>query len=68
MLEFITMKRNKGSNQITINLELDGKPYGQIWTFRNTNTEQHPWHVKLLSGEYKNFPTMSEAKQFAARK
>lgn len=55
---------NSGSNMLTQNVDLNGKPYAQIWTFKNTKTEQHPWHVKKLSGDYASFWHYSEVDVF----
>lgn len=44
----------KGANRREINVEVDGKPFGQLWTFM-AKGETHPWHAKTLSGEYRAF-------------
>ena len=46
---------NKGSGLITINVEKDDQPFGQIWTFRTSLDTKHPWHAKPLDGEHKSF-------------
>lgn len=46
----------KGENNREINVEVDGEPFGQLYTF-SAQHEQHPWHAKLLNGEYAQFWT-----------
>lgn len=41
----ITKVRNKGSNAIEWNVDLNGTPFGKIWTFKAAG-EVHPYHVK----------------------
>lgn len=56
--------RHKGSNMLTWEVDTTGgTPLGAIWTFVNTTTESHPYHVKPLDGEHKTYPTLSEAKK-----
>jgi hypothetical protein len=55
----------RGSNQVRVNVDRNGQPYGQIWTFRNTATEKHVWHFKTLSGLYQTFQHLRQAKAFA---
>lgn len=55
MLKFIPRKTRPGSSQRVIDVELDGNPFGQLWTFRNTRTTWHPWHAKPLNGEHQLF-------------
>jgi hypothetical protein len=38
-----------------INVDLRGRPYAQLWTFKDTRDTWHPWHLKTLSGFYKTF-------------
>jgi hypothetical protein len=47
----ITRVKHKGSNQVAFNVDLDGRPFGQIWTF-HAKGEVHPYHVKTLAGFY----------------
>lgn len=49
-----------------INVDRNGQPYAQIWTFKDTRSEWHPWHLKTLSGYYKTFG--GEAHQTAKAK
>lgn len=42
----------EGSSQVTINVDLNGKPWGQLWTFKEAPGETHGWHIKSLSGYY----------------
>lgn len=41
----------KGSNRIVYNYDLDGVPFGQVWTYK-TIGEVHKWHVAKANGEY----------------
>jgi hypothetical protein len=51
---FHTATKVSGSNQTSINVDRDGKPFGQLWTF-NTKDETHGWHAKTLGGAYAYF-------------
>jgi hypothetical protein len=43
----------KGSNNKTfINVSKDNEPYGQIYTWQNTKTDQHPWHGLTTTGKH----------------
>ena len=35
----------------TWGFDLNGKPFGQVWTFKSQH-EVHPYHVKALDGRY----------------
>jgi len=59
---FIEVPKKPGSSQHTINVERDGKPFGQIWTWPNTATEHHLWHVKPLNGNHETFDNLKDAK------
>jgi len=63
-MEYIEVRPKPGSERITINIEKDGLPYGQIWTWPDTKTEKHPWHVKLLTGEGHVLSTLTRIKQW----
>lgn len=52
---FNRIARAHGSNQTKIEVDRNGRPWGMVWTFRNTRTETHPWHAKALNGEHKAF-------------
>ena len=54
MTTFQTAKKNAGSNSSIINVDRDGKPFGQVWTF-TTKGEVHGFHAKTLAGAYKYF-------------
>lgn len=54
-LTFTPILTRKGSSQRTINVDLNGVPFGQLWTFRNTKDTWHPWHAKPLTGEHQAF-------------
>ena len=44
-----------GGSQITINVDKDGEPFGQLWTFKKKPGYYHPWHAKALNGEHACF-------------
>ena len=44
-----------GSSTIKINVDKDGEPFGQLWTFKKKPGYFHPWHAKALHGEHKAF-------------
>jgi len=50
-------KPNGGlKNLVRYNVErINGQPFGQIWTWKNTKDTWHPWHAKPLNGEHKTF-------------
>jgi len=48
-----------------INVSRYGNPFGCMWTWKNTKTEQHPWHVKTLNGKHACF-WPNEGYKFAA--
>jgi hypothetical protein len=54
----------KGSNRIAWNVDKNGIPFGQIWTFRNTDTETHLFHAKDKFDVYAAFKTYAEAETF----
>ena len=55
IIQFSQQKTYRGSNQISIDVARNGRPFGQIWTFRKTATETFPWTAKTLAGEFKHF-------------
>lgn len=59
----ITKVSYKGSNRIAYNVDRNGVPFGQIWTFKASG-EVHPFHVKTLAGAYAYFPKYDEAERF----
>lgn len=44
----------KSNGRTEINVSLNGKPFGQMWTFK-AKGETHPWHAKPLNGEHATF-------------
>lgn len=52
MIEYIKIPYSD-SFRMAINIEKDGEPFGQLWTWKDTKSEKHPWHVRLLNGQYK---------------
>ena len=61
---FYKVPKVRGGEQITINVERDGLPFGQLWTFPNKVGFTHPWHAKPLNGEHRTFATKKAAKNF----
>lgn len=55
---------HKGGSAIEWAVDLDGRPFGMIWTFKNTATETHRFHAKTLRGVYDNFATYDAAERF----
>lgn len=43
------------ANATRINVSRNGEPFAQLWTFKDSKYEAHPWHLKTLSGLYKTF-------------
>jgi hypothetical protein len=58
----ITKVTYKGSNRISFNVDFNGRPFGQIWTFKASD-EIHPFHVKTLDGFYATAKTYPEAER-----
>jgi hypothetical protein len=52
----ITPTKHKGSNRIARNYDLNGVPFGCIYTFKAPG-EKHYWHVALANGEYAGVAT-----------
>lgn len=61
-MEFSKVIKRSGSTQKTVNVSLNGQPFGQLWAWNNTRTERHPWHAKPLNGEHATFETLAAAK------
>jgi hypothetical protein len=54
---------SRGSNQTKINVDLNGRPFAQLWTY-TAKGESHPWHAKVTkTGRYRAF----EGKRAKAR-
>ena len=64
MTTFIKVAKKPGSSQQTINVERNGEPFGQMWTWPNTATERHPWHALPLNGNHETFDTLKQAKTY----
>ena len=61
---FTPVKRLRGSNIIEINVDRDGVPFGQIWTFLKTGHTSSMVHAQPLTGKAVAFDTIAEAKQY----
>lgn len=66
-LTFRIQKKRPGTTQMVVNVERDGQPFGQLWTWPTTATETHPWHAKPLTGEHKTFDKGGEGGIKAAK-
>lgn len=44
-------KAFKGSNRVVRNYDLNGTPFGQVWTYK-TKGETHKWHAAKSNGAY----------------
>ena len=51
----LSYERVEKGNKIEINVSLNRKPYGQLWTWKNTEKEKHPWHAQPLDGKHQVF-------------
>jgi hypothetical protein len=40
----------KGSNRVVRNYDLNGVPFGQVWTYKFAG-EKHVWHAAKANGE-----------------
>lgn len=67
-ISFVRASKNSGSNMVAWNVSLNGKPFGQVWTFRNTKTDTHRFHAKTLKDDYADFATKAEAFTFIRSK
>ena len=47
----ITKRQYRGSNRTDWNVDLEGRPFGQIWTYK-ARGERHPYHARALDGRY----------------
>lgn len=63
MTTTFTKEKARGTNRTAWNVDRNGEPFGQIWTFK-AQGEAHPFHAKTLSGEYEKFPTLADAKAY----
>lgn len=63
--EITITKRAKvrGSNMVEYTVDVDGVPFGLIWTFKAAG-EVHPFHAKPLAGEHATFATYAEAETY----
>ena len=58
----ITKVTTKESNRIDWNVDLDGKPFGQIWHY-SAFGERLPYHVQTLAGFYGETHSYKTAEQ-----
>lgn len=57
------VKPVSGSNQTRWNIDVNGAPFGAIWTF-TAKGEKHFFHAKPLIGSYASFDTYAEAETY----
>jgi hypothetical protein len=68
MVTFSKDIKFRGSNQTTVNVSRNDRPFGQLWTF-TAKGETHGWHAKTLAGDYRLFEAANKKDAlFAARK
>ncbi len=58
--------KKTGSNMKTWNVDRDGQPFGQIWTFFGVG-ETHFFHAKTLNGTHQTFKYLRDAKDYMER-
>lgn len=46
---------HQGSNMVCVNVDRNGIPFGQLFTFRDTKTDKYPWTAKTLKGDFVTF-------------
>lgn len=66
--EFVSAPQYSGSNSMQINVKYRGRPYGALWSFKETKTESFGWHAKKLNGEYAFFDPRDYGSKKAAQK
>jgi hypothetical protein len=68
MVTFSNSIKVKGSNQTTVNVSRNDRPFGQLWTF-TAKDETHGWHAKTVAGDYRLFEAAKKGAALeAARK
>lgn len=67
-LTYIKRVPIEGSTTREIAVEKDGKPFGLIWTYKNTKTCWHPWHVVGCGVEHKTFYKGEKGRDLKAAK
>lgn len=60
---FMPTEMSPGSNMIVINVKRNGKPFGQIWTFKEKGTKSVV-NAKTLAGSEGAFSSVKDAKIF----
>lgn len=66
-IEFIKVKPFAGSAMTNVyNVNRNGQPFGQVWTFKNTRTEVHPYHAVLAAdpATHQTFSNIKAAKDW----
>lgn len=53
-----------GSEALVWNVDKNGNPFGQIWTFPKAKGFVFNYHAKPLAGEYQAFKSFAEAKAY----
>jgi hypothetical protein len=61
-ISFIAQPKRKGSQMVAYNVDVNGKPYGKVYTFK-ARGETHPWHVSELNGFHDTRATKAAAFQ-----
>lgn len=60
----LTYTEKAGENALVWNIDRNGHPFGQIWTFPKAKGFVFNFHAKPLAGEYQSFKTFTEAKNY----
>lgn len=63
-LQEITITKEHSLHSGRWNFDLNGKPFGQIWTYTKRNGFKFRYHAKTLAGAYADFATYAEAETF----
>ena len=55
MTTFSKIRTAVGSTRQYIEVSRNGKPFGTIWTYKNTKKESSPWQAQTLNDVHKVF-------------
>lgn len=66
--DFSKANKHKGSSRTFWNVERNGVPFGQIWTWKVPADEVHPYHAKTADdASYGEFETLVDAQLFMTK-
>jgi len=63
MITFSKIRNANGSTRQYIEVSKDGKPFGSLWTYKESRTDQHPWQARTLNDQHKVFWNTSDKKR-----